>query len=136
MLDSPVGVAAWIGEKFRTWIDGREASLDTVIGRDRLLTNIMLYVVTDSFPTAAWTYRGYLDEGSRFFPPGERVEVPVGVAAFPRELVPFPPRRYVELAYNVTHWTDMERGGHFAAMEAPDLLLADVRRFVGGLDAL
>lgn len=135
MLDSPVGVAAWIGEKFRTWIDGRETSLDTVIGRDRLLTNIMLYVVTDSFPTAAWTYRGYLDEGSRFFPPGRRVEVPVAVAAFPRELVPFPPRRYVELGYNVTRWTNMDRGGHFAALEAPDLLLEDIRAFAAGLQA-
>jgi pimeloyl-ACP methyl ester carboxylesterase len=135
MLDSPVGVAAWIGEKFRTWIDGRETSLDTVIGRDRLLTNIMLYVVTDSFPTAAWTYRGYLDEGSRFFPPGRRVEVPVGVAAFPRELVPFPPRRYVELGYNVARWSGMDRGGHFAALEAPDLLLADIRAFAAGLPA-
>ncbi|MEQ8699232.1 MAG: alpha/beta fold hydrolase [Bauldia litoralis] len=136
MLDSPVGVAAWIGEKFRTWIDGREASLDTVIGRDRLLTNLMLYIVTDSFPTAAWTYRGYIDEGSRFLPPGQRVEAPVGIAAFPRELVPFPPRRYVELGYNVVRWTDMERGGHFAAMEAPDLLLADVRAFVAGLGSV
>jgi microsomal epoxide hydrolase len=133
MLDSPVGVAAWIGEKVRAWIDGREASLDAVIGRDRLLTNIMLYLVTDSFPTAAWTYRGYLDEGSRFFPPGQRVEVPVGVAAFPRELVPFPPRRYVELGYNVARWTDMPHGGHFAAMEAPALLVGDIRDFVGEL---
>jgi microsomal epoxide hydrolase len=148
MHDSPVGVAAWIGEKFRTWIDrtstdednaeaagmdGSFESLDTVIGRDRLLSNIMLYIVTESFGTAAWTYRGHSEEGSGLLPPGERVEAPTGVAAFPREIVPFPPRRFVELAYNVTHWTDMPRGGHFAAMEEPDLLLADIRAFAATL---
>jgi microsomal epoxide hydrolase len=147
MNDSPVGVAAWIGEKFRTWIDrtstedgdpasagragsaGSYESLDIVIGRDRLLSNILLYILTDSFNTAAWTYRGHSEEGSGLLPPGKRIEVPTGVAAFPREIVPFPPRRFVEQAYNVTHWTDMPKGGHFAAMEEPDLLLADVRRF-------
>lgn len=148
MADSPVGVAAWIGEKFRTWIDrtstdedeadaagmdGSYESLDMVIGRDRLLDNIMLYVLTNSFNTAAWTYRGHSEEGSGLLPPGKRVEVPTGVAAFPREIVPFPPRRYVEQAYNVIHWTDMPRGGHFAAMEEPDLLLADIREFAASL---
>lgn len=133
MLDSPVGVAAWIGDKFRTWIDGREASLDVAVGRERLLTNIMLYIVTDSFATASWTYRGFRDEGSGVFPPGRRVEVPVGAANFPREIVPFPSRRYAELAYNIVHWTDMPRGGHFAAMEEPSLLLEDVRAFAAAL---
>ena len=129
MLDSPLGVAAWIGDKFRTWIDGRKTSLDEKIGRERLLTNIMLYIVTDSFGTASWTYRGFRDEGSGIFPDGRRVEVPVGAANFPREIIPFPPRRYAELAYNLVHWTDMPRGGHFAAMEEPSLLLEDIRKF-------
>ena len=133
MLDSPVGVAAWIGDKFRTWIDGREASLEVAVGRDRLLTNIMLYIVTDSFGTASWTYRGFRNEGSGLLPPGRRVDVPVGVANFPREIVPFPPRRYAELAYNIVHWTDMPRGGHFAALEEPSLLLEDIRAFAAAL---
>lgn len=129
MRDSPVGVAAWIGEKFRTWIDGQQESLDKVIGRDRLLANLMLYIVNDAFGSAAWTYHGYQRDGDSIFPPGSRVEVPTGVANFPQEIMPFPPRPYVEKAYNVVHWTDMPRGGHFAAMEAPDLLLDDIRSF-------
>ena len=139
MHDSPVGVAAWIGEKFRTWIDkssgegGSFESLDRVIGRDRLIDNLLLYILTDSFGTASWTYRGHSEEGTGLLPPGERIEVPTGVAAFPHEIVPFPPRRFVELAYNVTHWTDMPAGGHFAAMEQPDLLLADIRKFGASL---
>ena len=129
MLDSPVGVAAWIGEKFRTWIDGREASLDRVIGRERLLTNLMLYIVNDAFGSASWTYYGYSRDGDSLLPPGGRVTVPTGIANFPREIIPFPPRPYVEKAFDVVHWTDMPRGGHFAAMEAPDLLLGDTRAF-------
>lgn len=129
MLDSPVGVAAWIGEKFRTWIDGREESLDRVIGRERLLTNLMLYIVNDAFGSASWTYYGYGQDGDSLLPPGGRVTVPTGIANFPREIIPFPPRPYVEKGYNVARWADMPRGGHFAAMEAPDLLLADIRAF-------
>ena len=134
MLDSPVGVAAWIGEKFRTWIDGREASLDRVIGRERLLTNLMLYIVNDAFGSASWTYYGYSQDGDSLLPPGSRVTVPTGIANFPREIIPFPPRPYVEKAFDVVHWTDMPRGGHFAAMEAPDLLLGDIRTFAETLE--
>ena len=76
MLDSPVGVAAWIGEKFRTWIDGQQASLDRVIGRERLLTNLMLYIVNDAFGSASWTYNGYSRDGDSLFPPGGRVTRP------------------------------------------------------------
>ncbi|MCY3830964.1 MAG: hypothetical protein OXF89_17705, partial [Rhodospirillaceae bacterium] len=133
MLDSPVGVAAWIGEKFRTWIDGQQASLDRVIGRERLLTNLMLYIVNDAFGSASWTYYGYGQAGDSLLPPGGRVTVPTGIANFPREIIPFPPRPYVEKGYNVAHWTDMPRGGHFAAMEAPDLLLADIRAFASAI---
>ena len=133
MLDSPVGVAAWIGEKFRTWIDGQQESLDRVIGRERLLTNLMLYIVNDAFGSASWTYYGYSRDGDSLLPPGSRVTVPTGIANFPREIIPFPPRPYVEKAFDVAHWTDMPRGGHFAAMEAPDLLLGDIRAFAGAI---
>lgn len=133
MLDSPVGVAAWIGEKFRTWIDGQQESLDRVIGRERLLTNLMLYIVNDAFGSASWTYYGYGQDGDSLLPPDSRVTVPTGIASFPREIIPFPPRPYVEKSFDVVHWTDMPRGGHFAAMEAPDLLLADIRAFADAL---
>lgn len=137
MMDSPVGTAAWIAEKMAYWMDGPNAGPGTDEGggftRDRMLTNIMLYILTRSFNTAAWTYAGYRREGSNVFPPGERVEVPVGVANFPKEIIPFPPRRYADLAYNIVHWTDMPAGGHFAAFERPKLWLDDVRAFVAGL---
>ncbi len=133
MLDSPVGIAAWIGEKFHTWVDGRQESLDKVIGRERLLTNLLMYIFNDAFGTASWTYHGYLRDGDSIFPPGGRVNQPVGVANFPREIIPFPPRAYVEKAYNVVQWTNMERGGHFPAMEVPKLLLREIRDFSGRL---
>ena len=66
-------------------------------------------------------------------PEGRRIEVPVGVASFPYDLLAFPPRSMVERGYNVVHWTDMPRGGHFIGLEEPELLLADLRAFVGGL---
>jgi microsomal epoxide hydrolase len=66
-------------------------------------------------------------------PADRRVEVPVGVAAFPRDLLAFPPRSMVERGYNVAHWTTMPRGGHFASLEEPDLFLADFRAFVASL---
>src|SRR5262249_61928377 len=78
--------------------------------------------------------RPYFEPGLRplHFAEGERVTVPCGIAHFPQE-VPFPPREWVERGYNVTHWNDMARGGHFAAMEEPDLLAADVRTFFRAL---
>ena len=126
MMDSPVGIAAWIVEKFDTWSD---SGVETAFSKDQLLTNVMIYVVTRTFNTASWIYRGHADAGDARLPPGRRVEVPVGVASFPREFIPWAPRSYIEKGYNVTHWTDMPRGGHFAAFEAPDLFVEDVRAF-------
>ena len=132
MMDSPVGVAAWIVEKFHGWSDLRGGSLESVHAKDRLLTNVMVYLVTRTFNTASWIYYGHRESGDRFLPAGARVEVPVGVAAFPREFIPWPPRRHAERAYNVVQWTDMPRGGHFAALEEPELLVADIRAFARG----
>jgi microsomal epoxide hydrolase len=73
------------------------------------------------------------DEGGFTMPVDRRVEVPTGVAAFPRDLLAFPPRAMVERGYNVVHWTAMERGGHFASMEEPELFLADLRKFAGAV---
>ena len=87
-----------------------------------------------SFGTASWLYRGLFDDGPVKFPAGGRVEVPVGVAAFPGDRVfKTPPRSFVEKDYNVRGQSEMRRGGHFAALEEPGLLIEDVRTFVRSL---
>lgn len=125
---NPVGQAAWIAERFHDWADLSARSMDEVFPKDRLLTNIMLYVMTGSFTTGAWYYRGLLEEGGVALKPGERCETPTAFANFPGEpLYTAPPRSWAERAYNITRWTEMPRGGHFAAMEEPDLFVDDVR---------
>lgn len=135
MADSPVGAAAWILEKFGVWADlprTEDGSPDLwrVFSEDLLLTNIMLYVATNAFVTATWIYQGEQREGSFRFAPGERVTVPTGVAAFPDPVFPPPPRSYAAKTYHIVHWNDMPAGGHFAALEQPDLFLADLRAFI------
>lgn len=133
MMDSPMGVAAWFCEKFVGWSDTTGQVTDPPYPMDWLLTNIMIYLTTRSFATATWIYRGMFIEGGFAIPEGQRIEVPTGVAAFPFDLLAFPARRIVERGYNVVHWTDMPRGGHFASLEEPELFLADVRKFAGAL---
>ncbi|MCM0031925.1 epoxide hydrolase family protein [Sandarakinorhabdus limnophila] len=133
MMDSPMGVAAWFAEKFVGWSDVAGDYTDPPFTMDQMLTNIMIYLSTRSFLTATWIYRGLFLEGGFAMPADRRVEVPVGVAAFPRDLLAFPPRSMVERGYNVAHWTTMPRGGHFASLEEPELFLADFRAFVAGL---
>ncbi|WP_310496456.1 epoxide hydrolase [Sandarakinorhabdus sp.] len=133
MMDSPMGVAAWLAEKFTGWSDAKSGVDDPPYGFDTMLTNIMIYLTTRSFLTATWIYRGMFLEGGFAMPAGARVDVPTGVAAFPKDLLAFPPRAMVERGYNVVHWTDMPRGGHFASLEEPELFLADLRAFVSGL---
>ena len=133
MMDSPMGVAAWFAEKFVGWSDVKHQVDDPPFSFDQMLTNIMIYLTTRSFLTATWIYRGMFLEGGFSIPAGRRIEVPTGVAAFPYDLLRFPPRPMVERGYNVVHWTDMPRGGHFASLEEPDLFLADLRAFVRGL---
>jgi microsomal epoxide hydrolase len=133
MMDSPMGVAAWFAEKFVGWSDVAGDYTDPPFTMDQMLTNIMVYLTTRSFLTATWIYRGLFLEGGFAMPADRRVEVPVGVAAFPRDLLAFPPRSMAERGYNVAHWTTMPRGGHFASLEEPELFLADLRAFVAGL---
>lgn len=137
MMDSPVGAAGWIIEKFHNWSDGRGPDgvkhIENAFSKDQLLTNLMIYLVTRSFNTATWYYRGAMEEGSTELPAGEKVEVPTAIAAFPKEFLTFPPRRIVEAAYNVTRWTEFDRGGHFAAMEEPEIFAKEVRAFVSEL---
>ena len=125
---NPVGQAAWIAERFHDWTDLSARSLDEAFPKDRLLTNIMLYVMTGSFTTGAWYYRGLMEEGGVALPPGERCATPTAFANFPGEpLYTAPPRSWAERAYEVVRWSEMPRGGHFAAMEEPDLFVDEVR---------
>lgn len=120
--DSPAGLLAWMGEKILAWCDTRPA-----IDRDWLLTNVTLYWLTNCIGSS---FRQYV-EGSRRplqFDSKQRLKPPVGVALFPKEL-PMPPRSWVERCCNVERWTLMQRGGHFAALEQPELLAQDIRAF-------
>ena len=135
MADSPVGAAGWILEKFGKWADlptTADGSPDiwSKFSEQQLLTNIMLYVAPSSVVTAIWIYHGKRLEGSQTFPAGTRLRVPAGVAAFPDPVFLPPPRSFAEKTYNIVHWSEMSSGGHFAALEQPDLMLADLRAFV------
>ncbi len=136
MMDSPMGVAAWFAEKFVGWSDtggGRDGYVDPPFSFDQMLTNIMIYLTTRSFNTATWIYKGLFKEGGFTIPEGRRIEVPTGVAAFPKDLLAFPPRAMVERGYNVVRYTEMPRGGHFASLEELDLFLADLRAFAAAV---
>ena len=126
LTDSPAGLAAWIVEKFRSWSDC-DGDVERRFSKDELLTNIMLYWVPAAANAAARLYCEALRAGD--FPPTDfRVTVPTGCAIFPREIMR-PPRGWAERCYNITRWTPMAAGGHFAAMEEPAALVEDVRAF-------
>ena len=124
--DSPVGLAAWIIEKFRTWSDCGD-NPENSYTRDELLTNIMVYWINQSAASSVRHYYENRVDNWRFLP-GERVEAPCAVALFPVE-INRPPREWAERTHNVQRWTEMPRGGHFAAMEQPQLLAEDIRAF-------
>ena len=128
--DSPAGLCAWISEKFHGWTDC-DGEIENAVDRDQLLTNVMVYWVTQTITSSTRLYYETFKSG-RVGVLGARVEVPTGVARFPREIMRFP-RAWVERSYNVTHWTDMPKGGHFAAMEQPDAFVTDVRAFFATL---
>jgi pimeloyl-ACP methyl ester carboxylesterase len=121
--DSPAGLAAWIVEKFHAWCDCGD-NIESRFSKDDLLANVMIYWATQ---TAASSTRIYYE--NRVAPPVQgRVAVPTACALFPRE-ISTPPRKWVEARYNLVRWTPMPRGGHFAALEQPELLVNDVREF-------
>ena len=124
--DSPAGLLAWIIEKFRAWSDC-DGDPENAFTRDQLLTNVMVYWVTRTITSSARLYREARLAGLRGEVP-QYVGVPTGVARYPREILRFP-RAWVDQRYNVTHWAVMPRGGHFAAMEQPDLFTDDLRTF-------
>jgi pimeloyl-ACP methyl ester carboxylesterase len=123
LVDSPVAQLAWIVEKFWSWTDC-DGHPENALTRDEMLDSVMLYWLTGSGASSARLYW----ESFGGFGKGERVEVPTGVAAFPKEILKAP-REWCESGYNITHWTTMPRGGHFAAFEQPELFVDDVRAF-------
>ena len=130
MMDSPVGIAAWIIEKMYSWSDLKDNKLESVYSKDTLLANVMVYILTKTFDTASWIYFGRREEGGRFFPKDfQRIEIPTAAAIFPAEMSEWPPRSYVERIFNLKQWTEMPAGGHFAALEKPDLLINDIKKF-------
>ena len=130
MMDSPVGIAAWIVEKFHFWSDIENETIETCYNLDDILTNIMIYIMTNSFNTASYIYYGREKEGGRILSnDGRRVEVPSGCAIFPKEFIKWPPKSYVDRLFNVVQWTEMEKGGHFAALEQPAFLVKDIQTF-------
>ncbi len=129
LTDSPAGQAAWILEKFWAWTDC-DGHPENILHRDELLDNVMLYWVTASAASSARLY--WESFGARRGKPAV-VSIPTGVAVFPKEIVT-PVRRWMEAGFtDIRHWSEMPKGGHFAAFEQPGLFVADVRKFFAGL---
>ena len=126
LTDSPVGLAAWIVEKFRAWSDCG-GDVERRFSKDILLTNVMLYWVTGAIGSSFWPYYARAHSA---WPISERrpVRVPTAYASFPREIL-HPPRAWAERVYDIRRWTAMPAGGHFAALEEPEALAADIRAF-------
>ncbi|RIJ24199.1 epoxide hydrolase [Henriciella barbarensis] len=128
LMDSPMGTAAWILEKFHGWSDRSRGKLTDIYSRDQLLTNVMIYLVNDAIATSVWYYAALFLEGGAQLKPDQKVNIPTGIADYPGEAIyRTPPRSWCERIYNVDYWSDMKEGGHFAAMEVPDLYVEDVR---------
>ncbi len=130
--DSPVGLAAWLVEKWRAWSDSG-GDIDAHVGRDSLLTTITLYWVTGSITSSMRDYYDNRWHGTAIGP-DDRVGVRTAMAVFANEFVPEgePPRSFYERLYDIERWSVLPRGGHFAATEAPDLLATDIREFFRG----
>jgi len=125
LTDSPSGQAAWILEKFWAWTDCDGDPLN-ILTRDELLDNVMLYWIT---ATAASSARLYWESFGRRLGAARQITVPTGVAVFPKEITP-PVRRWMEGEFcAIRHWTEMPKGGHFAAFEQPERFVEDVRAF-------
>ncbi|MBZ9645888.1 epoxide hydrolase family protein [Streptomyces sp. PSKA30] len=128
LTDSPVGQLAWIVEKFQEWTDSRELP-EEAVDRDRLLTNVMLYWLTGTSGSSARVYY------ERAHAPADRAGTPKQPSTAPTALALFPAEPQIPLRHkadrteNIVRWTEFDRGGHFAAMEEPDLLVEDVRAF-------
>ena len=126
LTDSPAGLASWIVEKFRAWSECN-GDIESRFSKDELLATITLYWATNCINPS---FQRYFDKRhAKPSDPLKKVSVPTGIAMFPGERDLLVPRSWAERAYNVVHWTDMPRGGHFPAHEEPDLLVNDIRTF-------
>ncbi|MEX3899292.1 epoxide hydrolase family protein [Paraburkholderia sp. BR10954] len=128
MMDSPVGTAAWMLDKFHGWSDLRERPFEQVFTLDELLTEIMIYQMTGTFDTSTWIYAGTA-RSDDFLRQDQRIEVPVAVARYPDPISPIPPREFVERSHNVVQWTEFQTGGHFPFYEGPSGYIADIVKF-------
>ena len=127
LTDSPAGLAAWITEKFRAWSDCG-GNIESVIPRDRLVANISFYWFTGAIGSSFWPYYARMHRPWPI-PDGRTIDVPTGYAQFPREILQ-PPRSLAARTYtDIRRWSVMPRGGHFAALEQPEALAAEVREF-------
>ena len=127
LTDSPAGLAAWIAEKFRSWSDCGGV-IENAIPRDRMLADISLNWFTGAIGSSFWPYYARLP-GSAILPAGDTISVPTGYAQFPREMLK-PPRRAAERVFtDIGRWSVMPKGGHFAALEQPELLAGEVQAF-------
>ncbi len=126
LMNSPLGLAAWYVEKFKSWTDSEKWPEDA-ISRDDMITDIMIHWLTDTAHSAIRLY-AESREHPLHLKPGQRISPPCGIVHLPAE-IPMPPRSWAERAFNIVHWTKLDRGGHFAAWEVPELLAGDVRDF-------
>jgi epoxide hydrolase len=125
LTDNPIGTAAWIVEKLKGWSDSPDV-LQPVFTKDQILTNVMIYLVTNTAGSAVWIYRGAGDEPANL----SRVVVPTAFASFPHEMKTLSaPESVVARYFNLAQYTKMPRGGHFSIWEQPDIVVADVRQF-------
>lgn len=128
--DSPIGLCGWIVEKMVGWA-GHEGNPEKIFSKEELLSNVTLYWVTQTIHSSI---RMYVEK--RYVPlrlgTKERIEVPVGIAQFRFE-EPFPPRKFIERGFNIQHWSDFSEGGHFPALEKPELLATDIISFFSSL---
>jgi pimeloyl-ACP methyl ester carboxylesterase len=129
--DSPVGLCAWIVEKFYEWSDCN-GNIESVFTKDELLANVSLYWFTETIHSSIRLYNETIRKPLHFSE-NDFIHAPVGIARFHKE-EPFPPRKFIERGYNIKHWTDIPVGGHFAAMEQPGLLCDDIIKFAKKLD--
>lgn len=115
-------------EKFRTWGD-TQGDIESRFDLDTLITNLLMYLLSDSVGSSLWMYRGRAEESETGGDVVPRVEVPTGVSLFPAEVIPYPPREMAEKAYAILRWTNMPAGGHFVALEEPIAFSDEVRAY-------
>jgi pimeloyl-ACP methyl ester carboxylesterase len=131
LADNPAGYAAWVLEKFHGWGD-TNGDIESRFSKDWLITNLMIHLVNDATTSMIWMYRGVVEEQMAGLDE-VKVRVPTAAALFPSEFLPWPPKAVAERYFNIQRWTEMESGGHFAALEEPTAFANDVAEFFRNL---